>query len=208
MNRMPARPATPLPEFRRAFPWQRAVRALPPLFTAAAFAHAWLQWGSAYASVMARTVQLEFVVIHAALFLGVLILVPVETASFRFLRWVAVALFAGFYLRIGYGVLEWQGVVSLAGIFVGTYGGFLMAPRDAGSGIDSRGRTAEEIGVRWGVAFLTYGLLTRVFELPKLVNEWTQLRESVALGACYFAVLALIEATPLYATIRGEKKPP
>lgn len=176
----------------------RLVAVLPPLLTAVAFAIAWWRWGSDYAVVMAKTIQLEFLVIHAGLFLGVFILVPIETALFRGLRWVAVALMSYLYLQGGHSLLGWHGVLTIAGIFVGTYGAFLTAPAAA-----PRGRRVVEVAVRWTIAMLAYGLAASAFDLPQLVNTWTDRRASVALGAVYFATLAIFEATPLYPRIRG-----
>lgn len=187
----------------RGFGWLRFLAVLPPLMTAIAFAIAWQRWGSDYATVMAKTVQLEFLVIHAGLFIGVFIMVPVESALFRVLRWVAVTLFATMYLRGGYGLLGWNGVLTIAAIFVGTYAGFLMAPAN---GALSRGRRAAEIGVRWGVAMLTFGLISTALDLPQLVNEWTNHRSSAALGTLYFTVLAAVECTPLYPLVRGTSR--
>jgi len=180
----------------------RLVAILPPLVTAIAFAIAWLRWGSDHAAVMAKTIQLEFLVIHAGLFLGVFILVPIETALFRMLRWVAVALFAYLYLQAAHSLLGWLGALTMIGIFLGTYGAFLV-PSATSAATASRGRRAAEIGVRWGVSMLAYGLISSAFALPELVNTWAEQRESVALGAVYFAVLAAVECTPLYPRIRG-----
>lgn len=181
----------------------RLAAVLPPLLTAVAFAIAWLQWGSDYSVVMAKTIQLEFLVIHSGLFLGVFILVPIETRMFRVLRWVAVALMAYLYLRGGHALLGWHGVLTIVGIFVGTYGGLLTAPALFTAAAASRGRRIIELAVRWFASMLTYGLVSSALDLPGLVNEWTVLRASVALGAIYFGVLALFEATPLYPRIRG-----
>jgi len=191
-----------------SFHWLRLAAVLPPLVTAAAFAIAWQQWGSTYATLMAKTIQLEFLVIHAGMFLGVFILVPVETALFRVLRWVAVILLSLMYCYGGYGLLGWHGVLTLVAIFVGTYAGFIAAHFIAGGGALPTGGRAAELGVRWFVSMLAYGLLTRPFALPELVNTWTELRASVALGAIYFTVLAMVEATPLYPLIRGEWRRP
>ena len=188
----------------------RIVRLLPrlvaiglPLLTTAAFALAWWHWGSAYATVMAKTIQLEFIVIHAGLFLGVFIMVPVTSALFRVLRWVVVALLAYLYLMYGHALLGWHGVVTIAGISIGTYGGFLLAPTALVDGESQRGRQATEIGVRWFISMLAYGLISRAFDLPQLVNTWTDLRDCVAMGTLYFATLTGFEATPLYPVIRG-----
>ncbi len=183
--------------------WLRVASTVPALASAAAFAVAWLNWGGAFATTMAKTIQLEFLVIHAGLFLGVFIMVPVESALFRVLRWVVVALLAYMYLRAGYGLLGWHGVLTITGISLGTYGGFLLAPTALVDGESRRGRVATEIGVRWFISMLAYGLIGRVFELPQLVNTWTGLRASVAMGTLYFATLAMFEATPLYRLIRG-----
>lgn len=191
---------------RRGPDWRRLVAAVPPLVTAAAFATAWRQWGTPYATVMAKTIQLEFVVIHAGVFLGVCILLRIETALFRVLRWVAVLLLSLMYLRIGYSLLGWQGVLMIIAIFIGTYSGFLMASPTAATGGTARGRRTTEIGVRWGVSLLAFGLISRAFDLPQLANEWTELRASVGLGVFYFATLAVVESTPLYSRLRGETR--
>lgn len=195
------------PAVTRGVEWLRFVAVLPPLMTAVAFASAWQQWGSDFATVMAKTIQLEFLVIHAGLFIGVCIMVPVESALFRVLRWVAVALFATMYLRVGYSLLGWNGALTIAAIFVGTYAGFLTSSYTGGTAVASRGRRAAEIGTRWGVAMLSFGLLSTAFQLPESVNAWAGLRSSVALGALYFATLAVVECTPLYGLIRGVHAP-
>ena len=172
----------------------RLIAAVPPLATAVTFAVAWVRWGSEYATVMAKTIQLEFL----GIFFGAFILVPLQFVRLRWLRWVAVAVVAYVCVRSGYALLGWTGAVGIAGMCFGTYGAFLMPGRtDAG---DGRGL---EIGVRWFVSLIAYGLTAEVLELPQLVNTWTDYRNAVALGAVYFGVLAAIEATPLYAFMRG-----
>ena len=192
---------------RRAAVLTRLLATLPPLATTIAFALAWQRWGSDYATVMAKTIQLEFLVIHAGLFLGVFIMVPVSSVLFRILRWVAVALLAYLYLHAGHSLLGWHGAFTIVAIFVGTYGGFLLAPTALVDGESQRGRRATEIGVRWFLSMLAYGLISKAFALPELVNTWTDLRDSVAMGTLYFAALALVEATPLYARLRGATAP-
>jgi len=184
--------------------WWRAASAVPALATAAAFANAWLQWGSDYADTMAKTIQLEFVVIHAGLFLGVFILLPVTGTLFRGLRWVVVALLGYMYGTIGHSLFGWHGVIMLAGIFVATYGGLLLAPTVLVAGTSNRERSIIEIALRWGIALLAYGLLSSALSLPEQVNEWIDHRASLALGVLYFAVLGCIEYTPLYSRIRGD----
>jgi len=182
--------------------WLRFVAVLAPLATAVTFAVAWLDWGSAYATLMAKTIQLEFLVIHAGIFLGVLMLVRLESALLRVLRWVAVILLTFMYCHGGYGLLGWHGVLTLVAIFVGTYAGFIALPFGATTGALTTGVRTTELGIRWLVSMLTYGLLPQALELPGLVDTWTELRASVALGAIYFAVLAMVEATPLYPWMR------
>ena len=123
----------------RGFGWLRFLAVLPPLMTAIAFAIAWQRWGSDYATVMAKTVQLQFLVIHAGLFIGVFIMVPVESALFRVLRWVAVTLFATMYLRGGYGLLGWKR--GSGSSLVLTHGDSLRAFHAAFSPEDARSRS-------------------------------------------------------------------
>jgi len=176
---------------------------LPAFATAIAFAHAWMHWGSPFAIGMAQTIQLEFLVIHAGLFFGVFILVPVSGGVFRALRWIPVVLLAYLYGRGAHSLLGWYGVASIASIFIATYAGLLLAPLSGGAR-PHRGRAVTEIGVRWGIAFLGYGLLGRALGLPQQVNEWIAYREAVALGALYFLLLAVVECTALYPRLRGE----
>jgi hypothetical protein len=182
---------------------RRLLAALPAAATAIAFALAWWQWGNAYSLVMAKTIQLEFLVIHAGIFIGVLVLVTPESAAARNLRRVAIVLLVLMYCRGGYGLLGWHGVLTLLAIFAGTYGGLLFVPEPTPGMTTGRRTLGVEIGVRWAVAMLGYGLLANAFELPTRVDEWTGYRESAALGAWYFALLAGVEATPLYARLRG-----
>lgn len=190
----------------RGLDWPRLIAPLPALATAVAFAAAWVDWGSGYANAMARTIQLEFLVIHAGLFIGVVALLPVETAAFRPLRWIVLALLAWLYGRGGHALLGWHGVAMLAGAFVGTYGGFVAARLAPRANQVPRGRTIVEIAVRWVVSLFAYLLTAAALGLPERVNEWVDLRRSVALGALYFAVLGAVEASGLYARIRTGSK--
>jgi hypothetical protein len=194
------------PQPRRGAKWLRWFAVLTPLATAIMFATAWLDWGSTFAALMAKTIQLEFLVIHAGMFLGVLILVQFESALVRALRWVAVIMLTLMYCYGGYGLLGWNGVLTLVAVFVGTYAGFIPARFGATGGEFPFGKRVTELAVRWLMSMLAFGLLIRPFALPQLMNTWTDLRASVALGAVYFMVLAMLEATPLYPSIRGERR--
>lgn len=190
----------------RGLDWPRLLAPLPALATAVAFAAAWVDWGSDYADAMARTIQLEFLVIHAGLFIGVVVLLPVETVAFRALRWIVVLMLAWLYGRGGHALLGWHGVAMLAGAFVGTYGGFVAARLAPRANQVPRGRTIVEIAVRWAVSLFAYLLTAAALGLPELVNAWVDLRRSVALGALYFAVLGVVEASGLYARLRTGSK--
>lgn len=192
--------------FLRDPDWPRLAAPVPALATAVAFVVAWMDWGSDYADTMARTIQLEFLVIHAGLFIGVFVLLPVETATFRALRWVAVSLLALLYGSGGYKLLGWHGVLMIGGAFAGTYGGFVLSRLASGAGDGPRGRTIVEIAVRWVVSLLAYLLTAEALGLPELVNEWIDLRASVALGGLYFAALGVVEASGLYPRIRGRPR--
>lgn len=175
--------------------------ALPAWLTAAVFAIAWRDWGSAFATDMAKTIQLEFLVIHSGVFLGVFIFMPVASALFRVLRWVAVALLCLLYLGGGYQLLGWYGVLAITAIFVATYGAFLFGELRARGA--SRARRLVELAVRWVVSLFAYMLLLGILDLPETINDWTDQRAAVALGALYFAALGLVEASGVYALIRG-----
>ncbi len=176
--------------------------ALPAWLTAAVFAFAWQDWGSAFATDMAKTIQLEFLVIHSGIFLGVFLFMPIASALFRGLRWVAVALLCLLYLGGGHQLLGWYGVLAVAAIFIATYGAFLFGRLRAGA---SRIRGLVELAVRWVVSLFAYMLLMGLLDLPQTINEWTDHRAAVALGALYFAVLGLVESSGMYALIRGSR---
>ncbi len=184
----------------RRWGYHPLLAALPAWLTAAVFAFAWQDWGSAFATDMAKTIQLEFLVIHSGIFLGVFLFMPIASALFRGLRWIAVALLCLLYLGGGHQLLGWYGVLAVTAIFVATYGAFLFGRLRTGA---TRIRGLVELAVRWLVSLFAYMLLMGLLDLPQTINEWTDHRAAVALGALYFAVLGLVESSGVYALIRG-----
>lgn len=167
------------------------------LFTAAGFAIAHFRGGLSQHATFGKLMQMEFIAIHSGLFLGVFILARPDSAFWRGMRWVAVALLSVFYLKIGYSIMGWVGVLELAALTVSTYFGLLWATKSA------QFRMAAEIGVRWFIGFMAFGLIGRLFDMPSEVNSWSDFPAVLIYGASYFATLAAIEATGLYRRIRN-----
>lgn len=167
------------------------------LFTAAGFAFAHFRGGISQHDTFGKLMQMEFIAIHSGLFIGVFVLVRSDSTFLRGMRWVAVALLSVFYLKIGYSIMGWVGVLELATLTVCTYSGLLWATKSA------QLRMAAEIGARWFIGFMAFGLIGRLFGMPSEVNTWSEFPTVLLYGACYFATLAAIEATGLYRRIRS-----
>ncbi len=167
------------------------------LFTAAGFAIAHLRGGVSQHAYFGKLMQMEFIAIHSGLFLGVFVLARPDRAFWRGMRWVAVALLSVFYLKIGFAIMGWTGVIELAALTVCTYSGLFWATKS------QQFRIAADIGARWFIGFMTFALIGKLFAMPENVAEWENFPAVLLYGACYFATLAAIEATGLYRRIRG-----
>ena len=167
------------------------------LFTAAGFAAAHFRGGLSQHATFGKLMQMEFVAIHSGLFLGVFILCWPKHAFWRGICWVAVALLSVFYLRFGYAIMGWVGVFELIALTFCTYSGLLWATQSARFGL------ACEIGARWFIGLLAFGLIGRVFGMPQNAAEWVNFPSVLLYGASYFAALGAIEATGIYRRIRG-----
>lgn len=167
------------------------------LFTAAGFAVAYLHGSAAQLATFGKLMQMEFIVIHSGVFIGVLLLHRSESAFWRGMRWVAVALFAVLYLRIGYNIMGWVGVFEFVALTLSTYAGLFWATTSA------RFSIGFEIGTRWFIGFMTFAVLGGLFKMPENAAEWTVFPSVLLYGACYFASLATIEASGVYRWIRN-----
>ncbi len=167
------------------------------VFTATGFAAAYFQGGLSQHATFGKLMQMEFIAIHSGLFLGVFILWRPDHAFWRCMRWVAVALLSVFYLRFGYSIMGWVGVFELIALTFCTYSGLLWATQSARFGL------ACEIGARWFIGLLAFGLIGRIFGMPQNAAEWVNFPSVLLYGASYFAALGAFEATGIYRRIRG-----
>lgn len=167
------------------------------LFTAAGFAAAHFRGGLSQHATFGKLMQMEFIAIHSGLFLGVLIFWRPDHGFWRCMRWVAVALLSVFYLRFGYAIMGWVGVIELTALTLCTYSGLLWATKSAQFGM------ACEIGARWFILLMAFGLIGRAFGMPQNAAEWVNFPSVLLYGASYFAALGAIEATGIYRRIRG-----
>ena len=167
------------------------------LFTAAGFAIAHFRGGLSQHATFGKLMQMEFIAIHSGLFIGVFVLARPDRAFWRGMRWVAVALLSVFYLRFGYSIMGWVGVFELIALTFCTYSGLLWATQSARFGL------ACEIGARWFIGLLAFGLIGRIFGMPQNAAEWVNFPSVLLYGASYFAALGAFEATGIYRRIRG-----
>ncbi len=167
------------------------------LFTAAGFAAAHLRGGVSQYTTFGKLMQMEFLAIHSGLFLGVFILFWPKHAFWRGICWLAVALLSVFYLKFGYAIMGWIGVLELAALTLCTYSGLLWGTKSAQVGI------ACEIGARWFIVLMAFGLIGRIFDMPQNAAEWVNFPSVLLYGASYFAALGVIEATGIYQRIWG-----
>jgi hypothetical protein len=190
-------PATAPGATLQAPPWARRLApAALPWLSAITFLLAWPQFPSAFHDHMARLMELEFLALHAGAFIGLLALWNPGAPIPRLLRWTGIAGLACLYLYAGHSILGWSGTASLAGIIASTWGGLLWS-RHA-----RRARRAIELGVRWFLALLAFGILSTLTGMPQSVNEWHLQPQAPLYGALYFTVLGLLEASGLYRLIR------
>lgn len=175
---------------------QRLAPAVLPWLTAATFLSAWPQFPSAFHDHMARLMELEFLALHAGGFLGLLALWNPQRWVSRTLRWIGIGALGGVYLYAGHSILGWAGSASLAVMIASTWAG-LWWGRQAG-----RGRRAIELGLRWFLALMAFGVLASLTGMPQGVDDWHNQPQAPLYGALYFIVLGLLEASGLYQWVR------
>jgi hypothetical protein len=133
--------------------------------------------------------QMEFLIIHSCGMLGLLAAVRIRRLPWNVARWSVFGLLMCLYVR---GAL----MAGLDGVWVflygaaATYSGVVLNPwSDA---------VLAQTAKRWAASFAAFCILTAVFQLPELVNNWEAGSRTFGFGLSYFGVLAVLEISPLY----------
>jgi hypothetical protein len=148
------------------------------------------------ATWLAPAILLEAIVVHAGALLGVALFAWPGTRRGHLLYWPLLAAFAALYMlaafRVGGGATALQFVL----LALVTYGGVLWAP--AGH----RSAVGFETALRWLIAVVAITLTFGLAGAPSSIAEWQDVDSRLTAGAVYFALLAAVEATGLYAAVR------
>jgi hypothetical protein len=164
------------------------------LFTAAAYG--WFHsTGTALlgmdASWLIAIVRVEFLAVHAFLFLMILAVRRPQLPQFQGLRCLGLGLLLFFYMTAAHSLASWQGVVLFASLGAATYLGFFV-------NLDEGIRKLPELGLRWICNLVLLILLARWFEMPSEVSTWDIGDGILSVGGLYFLGLTGLEVSGLY----------
>ena len=167
--------------------WKCVAAALPDLFLALQFLMVAVR-GQPFLGAGVRgltgLMRVEFIVIHATVFLGALALWKTETAGQARARaacfWGLFTLY--FLLALKGGVLELAAFLFLS---FSTYLGLFLNWRSSSALV--------QLGVRWVASFVIFLFAVGVCRTPKDVDRWVGNADVLLAGAIYFAALGLVE---------------
>jgi|GEM_PF-5120131 len=136
-------------------------------------------WPAGNGDELAELFLLEFGVIHATVFLGLISLVP-ASAWGRPVKYLLFLLFGGFYAWAMLNRLTIYGYVSYLFLLTGKFGGYCLRPPSANRRL--------ALFLRWGLQFFTFLLVASA-----LGNEKISGFANVPCGFWYFLMLGIYE---------------
>jgi len=190
--------------------WKNIVPAMFSLGLAAAYARVILQ-GQGLVGLgpdrLTRLMQIEFLVIHSFPFLGLIALVRPTAWRHRAIQWSAFGGLLSIYLWMAFTEGGWESVLTLLGLTLATYVGFLLHLEPE--------TQVRRLGFRWLISFALFILLAIVAGMPQSVNDWDGSEEVRLFGLLYFLAHGLLEWTGFYQARRiarlaeiSKKQPP
>jgi hypothetical protein len=135
--------------------------------------------------------QIEFLVIHSFVFLGLVALAKSDTRKETIIQWSVCSVFLTGYLAFA-ARAGWSGVGAFLGATAATYLGFLLNLTAPGRGL--------QLGLRWVVSFVAFMIGSGIADLPEDVGTWDRDPDTIFLGMIYFSTLGVFELSGLYRT--------
>lgn len=166
--------------------WKCLAAGLPPLLLGVQFLGASLDWGRPFLSgpTLAPLVQVEFLALHAGLFLGAFGFAPASGAEQRAGQRAILVGLVLFYLLMALGI-SWRVALEFFLLMLGTNLGLLLTRQ--------QGTVMAQMVARWTIGFVLFLALAILFELPKNLEHWVDAEQVLHVGAAYFLGIAFLD---------------
>jgi len=134
-------------------------------------------------------VHIEFLVIHSLPFLSLITLIRFEHKHWRFFQWYLFVTWYCLYLGFALELREhWDALAAFAAATFSTYLGFMLE--------EVKLKRIPQVFKRWGVCFAVLVMVCMIMD----ARDWRAGAGLIPAGALYFAIIGIIELTPLYQT--------